>query len=700
VVEALPHPQAEVAPGPAPARAAKAVAARKPWPAAAAEAVLEPLEGDESEAAAKRKRMLLIGGGAVAAVVLIVVVVLATRKPPAATDQASADTQKPAAAAATETAKTPPAEPKRDVEPAEPGARKTWLLAKYDREAEGMPYAFGELLERLDTLEKIDEKDNAWVAACQQRIRQLKQRAEKRAEEVAETAGTSAMKKADAGDYKGALAELDKFPADLSRTIASGRVFYFRKKLSEKAMELYQAAEKRAQQLAAGGDCAGAEKAFDAVTAFGHPRIDKLVAMQRAELKDFAARGKNPSEGKTLDLSEQQAFFRADIYACLPNMTAAFDAAYHESALGAREAAEEKIDLAQYPRSAVFYYCRAMILARVGAMEDARWCAAQAARLAQPNDAFRSRLLCLDSRFALFGGGVLETGIGKAQEALKIDPKNADGVFLMGIANMYLAEHVAPNHPQRAEFARMGTDCLKMAVRLDPQYARVVPKALAAEAGAPDTEKYKFTGSANPYLPAVALVRGRTALGEGEGTGFAVHSTPQAAYIVTNFHVIKGFNEFTVTYQQESFGNLIRKTSSTVKILATDPVNDLALLEVATEMQVKALPLRATTAGLTLPMKLTMIGHPKGLDFTVITGELANLSRLHEGRRHLQINSNVDCGMSGGPVIDETGHVIGVTVAKVIGLGQSLAILTEHVRDLCAKAGIKVELRTPDSAVK
>ena len=82
-------------------------------------------------------------------------------------------------------------------------------------------------------------------------------------------------------------------------------------------------------------------------------------------------------------------------------------------------------------------------------------------------------------------------------------------------------------------------------------------------------------------------------------------------------------------------------------------------------------------------------------DFTVMSGELANLNRKMQGKRHLQINSNTDCGMSGGPVIDETGHVIGVTVAKVIGLGQSLAILTEHVRDLCAKAGITVELKTP-----
>ena len=51
--------------------------------------------------------------------------------------------------------------------------------------------------------------------------------------------------------------------------------------------------------------------------------------------------------------------------------------------------------------------------------------------------------------------------------------------------------------------------------------------------------------------------------------------------------------------------------------------------------------------------------------------------------------------MSGGPVIDEAGYVVGVTVAKIIGLGQSLAILTEHVRDLCAKYGVTIELKQP-----
>jgi len=584
---------------------------------------------------------------------------------------------------------------KKDIEPTEPQARKQWLLDQYERQTRATPNAFGELLERLDTMEKTYEKDNEWVDTIQGRIKSLKQRAEKKAEEVAEETGTAAMKKAEGGDYKGALAELDKFPSDLARTAASSRVFYFRKKLSDKAMALYEEADKRAASLSDGGDLTGAAKAYDSLASFGHPQLDKLIPMRRAEIKDIAARGKNPSEGKTVDLSEQQAFFRADVYLSLPGMAVAYDAAYHEGALGARETAQQKIDLAQYPRSAVFYYAQALMLAKVGAAGDARWCAAQAARLALRNDAFRSRLLCVDARLALASFD-LQAAANKASEALQLDPKNADGVFVLGTVFSVLTQYSLPQAPERAEHAKKAADYLKMAVRLDAQYARAVPPALAAEVGGADAEKYKYTGSGgSPYLPSVVLVNGRSALGEGEGTGFAVQSTPKFAYLITNFHVIKGFSEFMVTYQFEALGNLVRKTSSDVKVLASDQENDLALLQVGTEQEIKPLPLRPTTTGLALPMKLVMIGHPKGLDFTVMTGELASLNRVHQGKRHLQINSNTDCGMSGGPVIDETGHVIGVTVAKVIGLGQSIAILTEHVRDLCAKAGVTVELKTP-----
>lgn len=656
-----------------------------------ADAAKAPPAGDKG-AAPNRKPYMLIAAGILAAVLVAVVVVIATRKP-------AGDAMTPDDKTVSDTPKvTPVAQEKKenDVEPTEPEARKKWLLDNYEQRTRATPDAFGDLLVRLDTIEGIFEKDNNWVVTIESRIRSLKQRAEKKAEEVAESLGGSAMKKADGGDYKGAMAELDKFPADLSRTEASSRIFYYRKKLSDKALAQYQSADARAQQLCDAANLAGALGAYDAVATFGLPQIDKLVAMRRAEIKDAATRGKNPSEGKTVDLSEQQAFFRADVYVSLPGMTPAFDTAYHEGALGSEENAKEKIDLAQYPRSAVFYYARALRLAREGSMEEARWNGTQASRLALPNEAFRSRLLCLDGRLALFGGGNMQVALEKAQAALDLDPKNADALFLLGIVHTWTAEYLAPQSHAKEDQTQIGNDYFKAAVKADAQYARVVPKAVAAEAGAPDAEKYKYTGSGgNPYLVSVVLVNGRTALGEGEGTGFVVHSTPQLAHIITNDHVIKGFAAFIVTYQYEAFGNLARKTSSKVKILQTDPVNDLALLEVATEKEIKPLPLRPTTTGLTLPMKLTMIGHPLGLDFTVITGELASLDRIRNGRRHLQINSNVDFGMSGGPVIDEAGCVVGVTVAKLPGLGQSLAILTEHVRDMCAKAGITIELRQP-----
>lgn len=641
----------------------------------------------DNGAAPTRNPYLLIAAGILAAVLVTAAVVIATRKP-------AGEAKMPDAKTVSDTPKvTPVAQEKKenDVEPTEPEARKKWLLDNYEQRSRATPEAFGDLLERLDTIEKIFEKDDNWVVTIESRIRSLKQRAEKKAGEVAESIGSAAMKKADGGDYKSAMAELDKFPSDLSRTEASTRIFYFRSKLSEKAMTQYQAADAKAQQLCDKGDFAGASSAYDGVAGLGLAQVDKLVAIRRAEFKDIAARGKNPSEGKSVELNDQQAFFRGDVYVGLPGMAVLFDGAYHEAVLGVEEEAKTKIDLVQYPRSAVLYLARGVLLARGGAMGEAKWHAEQAARLALPNDAFRSRLLSLEARNALFAGGNIEAAMDKTKEALDLDPRNADALLLRGAAFSFMAEYRSGGGSRKEDFNRLANDFFRQAVKADPQYSRVVPKEVAA-----DQEKYKYSGSGgSPFLPSVVLVNAHSAVGGGIGTGFVVHSTPQLAHIITNNHVVKGFNQFVVTYQHEAFGNLARKTSDKVKILGTDAVNDLALLEVATEIELKPLPLRPTTGGLSLPMKLTMIGHPQGLDYTVMSGELASLDRMENGHRHLQINSNADCGMSGGPVIDESGYVVGVTVAKIIGMGQSLAIITEHVRDLCAKAGVNIELRQP-----
>ncbi|HTL53938.1 MAG TPA: serine protease, partial [Planctomycetota bacterium] len=120
----------------------------------------------------------------------------------------------------------------------------------------------------------------------------------------------------------------------------------------------------------------------------------------------------------------------------------------------------------------------------------------------------------------------------------------------------------------------------------------------------------------------------------------------------------------------------------------------LALMELKTSNTIKPLPLQGTVSGLKCPQEVTVIGHPKGLEFTVITARLSNLNRIVDKNRMLQFDGDADHGMSGGPIIDTDGNVIGVVQGGYDEIkGQCLGVISEHVRDLCKKCNIEVTLR-------
>ncbi len=312
-------------------------------------------------------------------------------------------------------------------------------------------------------------------------------------------------------------------------------------------------------------------------------------------------------------------------------------------------------------------------------------------RLALPGDAFQSRLLSADGRVADIDLD-FEAAQAKCAEALKLDPKNADAHFVHGMMWLLSSVFTSRGQDDVRKCMSQAQEHMRQAAKLDSDYGRFADGF--KDADAPD--KYRVEGmGGNPYLPAVVQIEGATA----GGSGWCVKSSTNVAYIVTNNHVIEGQTNLKVFYQLEAVGNLIKKTTQNIKILKTDPVNDLALLEVQTERQIKSLPLRQTAPPWKVPLPVQLIGSPGAgdvtLDSTVITGNIANWNRVVNNIRHLQLNANVDHGMSGGPVIDEKGEVVGVIKAIYADIkGQGLAILAEHVRDICKDAGIAVELRS------
>ena len=180
------------------------------------------------------------------------------------------------------------------------------------------------------------------------------------------------------------------------------------------------------------------------------------------------------------------------------------------------------------------------------------------------------------------------------------------------------------------------------------------------------------------------------------GTGFLISTEGQ---IVTNNHVIKDC-------VGDVQGNFVGEAPTKLRVVATDEINDLALLQArgakktfSTPAMMREMPVRSGDA-------VVAIGFPyHGLltsDFTVTTGIVSSLSGILNDTRFLQISAPVQPGNSGGPLLDMSGHVVGVVAAKLNALkfakatgdipeNVNFAIKTGTVRDFLDNSAVSYD---------
>jgi S1-C subfamily serine protease len=176
------------------------------------------------------------------------------------------------------------------------------------------------------------------------------------------------------------------------------------------------------------------------------------------------------------------------------------------------------------------------------------------------------------------------------------------------------------------------------------------------------------------------------------GSGFFV---TRQGHLITNAHVVDGCNTLTV---QRSGSEAVPAT-----VVKTDKQNDLALLKTATAPAMIATlhagrPIRpgesVVVFGFPLPDMISSGG-------VLTTGTVNALSGLGDDIRYLQISAPLQPGNIGGPLMDMSGSVIGVTTSalglrsiKMVGtLPQNVnfAIKTDVVQTFLATNGITAE---------
>ena len=162
---------------------------------------------------------------------------------------------------------------------------------------------------------------------------------------------------------------------------------------------------------------------------------------------------------------------------------------------------------------------------------------------------------------------------------------------------------------------------------------------------------------------------------ESSGSGFLVDAEGR---ILTNYHVIQGSAELEVTPLTEGGG----ATRYKAVVLATDPANDLALIQIKPEEPLPFLTLGDSDA-VQVGQKVLAIGNPFGLQGTLTTGVVSSTGRSIQNRSGIlkdliQTDAAINPGNSGGPLLDSSGNVIGVNTAIYasgnIGIGFAMPI--------------------------
>ncbi len=205
----------------------------------------------------------------------------------------------------------------------------------------------------------------------------------------------------------------------------------------------------------------------------------------------------------------------------------------------------------------------------------------------------------------------------------------------------------------------------KLEATLSPNRRLMQPKAIA-----------------DSYMDAVVVIRS----GDRSGTGFFVGSS---GYILTSAHILHPFENPKVTYRAKQGGRVVQR-DATASVLHVDIERDLSLIKI--DVPAPATIVRLESGRVSTGESVTVIGHPGAgnqiLDYTMTTGLVSSSQREIGGQNYVQTSAAINPGVSGGPMFNGRGNVIGVVVAAAEGSNVGFSVPVADVRKfLQAAAG-------------
>lgn len=175
----------------------------------------------------------------------------------------------------------------------------------------------------------------------------------------------------------------------------------------------------------------------------------------------------------------------------------------------------------------------------------------------------------------------------------------------------------------------------------------------------------------NKVAPAVVIVSTKSQSGnvfsgngevDGMGSGFIIN---QEGYILTNYHVIAGAKEITVT--------LSDNTEASASVVNYDDKKDIAMIKLKEGTKVPAVAELGDSDEMYPGAEVIAIGTPLSKDFaqTLTKGVISGRNRTIPGQdgstsvNLIQTDAAINPGNSGGPLVNTKGQVIGINSMKI-----------------------------------
>ena len=166
--------------------------------------------------------------------------------------------------------------------------------------------------------------------------------------------------------------------------------------------------------------------------------------------------------------------------------------------------------------------------------------------------------------------------------------------------------------------------------------------------------------------------------GTSLGSGFAIGEN----CVITNAHVITDTDNIAiVTYEGTEYA---------ASLLGINEDEDIAVLVI--ENAAFSYLMMANLSAVKIGDDIYTIGAPKGMAYTLTKGTISAKERIIREKSYIQIDAAINEGNSGGPLLNDSGEVLGMNTLKMTDSeGIGLSIPTDRIENYLKALGIETD---------